>query len=136
MIVRLLALVLLLAAGGARAQALVNCDALEATAPPGMMPASAYAVSIEGGMVRRVVLTLADGQRTSTEFAPMAEGVSVRLVTFPDGRDPTRVTAVFNRAVVSAGGTVLVETWVRQPEDAAPTHNFYRLRCPGGGRTK
>ncbi|MBR0679769.1 hypothetical protein GXW74_04675 [Roseomonas eburnea] len=120
----------------AQGQALVACEPLEATSRPGIMPTRAYAVEIEGGTLRRMVLTLANGQRSTTEFMPMSGGVSVRLITFPDPRDATRVTAVFNRAVVSPDGTVLVETWLRQAGDAAPAHNFYRLRCPLGGATK
>lgn len=117
-------------------QALMPCQEIEATARPGMMPTAGYAVAFEDGAVRRVVLSLANGQRSVTEFAPMGGGVSVRLTTFADPRDARRVTAVFNRAVVAADGTVLVETWLRQPDEAVPAHNLYRLRCPAGGAAK
>ena len=120
----------------ASAQALQTCEQIEATSRPGMMPATGYAAVIEGGMLRRVVLTLANGQRTTTEFTPMGDGVSVRLITFPDPRGGTAVTAVFNRAEIAADGTVKVETWLRRAEDTAPVHNFYRLRCAPGGATK
>lgn len=131
------ALALLAVPAAAWAQTPRTCELLEASTRPGIMPATAYAAVIEGGALRRVVLTLANGQRTTTDFTPMTGGVSVRLITFPDPRDATRVTAVFNRAVVGEDGTVLVETWLRQAGEAAPAHNFYRLRCPtGGGATK
>lgn len=120
----------------ASAQALLPCEQIEATSRPGMMPTTGYAAVIEGGMLRRVVLTLANGQRTTTEFTPMGNGVSVRLITFPDPRGGAAVTAVFNRAAVAADGTVLVETWLRRPEDAVPVHNHYRLRCASGGAVK
>ncbi|MBR0671929.1 hypothetical protein [Neoroseomonas soli] len=120
----------------ASAQALLPCEQIEATSRPGMVPATGYAAVIEGGMLRRIVLTLANGQRTTTEFTPMGDGVSVRLVTFPDPREAARVTAVFNRATVSTDGTVLVETWLRRAEDSVPAHNFYRLRCAPGGVSK
>lgn len=122
--------------GAAVAQALVPCAEIEATSRPDMMPTRGYAVAIEDGMLRRIVLELANGQRSTTDLSPMGGGVSVRLVTFPDPRDRTRVTAVFNRAVVSPDGTVLMETWLRRPQDAAPQHNSYRLRCPAPGTTK
>ena len=133
----LLAVVALAAAPGlAVAQALVPCVEIEATGRPDMMPTRGYAVAIEEGMLRRMVLELANGQRSTTDLSPMGGGVSVRLVTFPDPRDRARVTAVFNRAVVSPDGTVLMETWLRRPQDAAPQHNSYRLRCPAPGVTK
>ena len=130
------ALVLAAAPGGAAAQALVPCVEIEASSRPGMMPTRGYAAAIENGTLRRMVLELANGQRSTTDLTPMGDGVSVRLVTFPDPRDRTRVTAVFNRAAVSPDGTVLMETWLRRPQDDAPQHNSYRLRCPAPGVRK
>lgn len=134
------ALVLLCAAallpGAAAAQALRPCEEIEAASRPGMVPTRGYAAAIEGGMLRRMVLSLANGQRTATDFVPMGQGVSVRLITFPAGPDPGQVTAVFNRAVVGADGIVLVETWLRRPGEARPAYNFYRLRCGPGGPGK
>lgn len=125
-----------MAPAAASAQAPMPCEQIEATSRPGMMPATGYAAVIEGGMLRRMVLTLANGQRTTTEFTPMGNGLSVRLITFPDPRGGSRVTAVFNRAEIAADGTVKVETWLRRAEDAVPVHNFYRLRCAPGRATK
>ncbi len=122
-----LALALLPVAG--LAQPLATCERIEASTRPGMMASRGYEVAIVDGMVRRIVLTLANNRRSTTDFSPMSDGVSVRLTTFASRQDPSRVTAVFNRAVVSEGNLVTVETWVRQPGSNAPVHNFYRIRC-------
>ncbi|NMJ40373.1 hypothetical protein GWK16_03915 [Roseomonas sp. JC162] len=132
MIARIAALAFLALPGIAAAQTMMPCDQVEATSRPGMMGTRGYAMSIEDGTVRRILLMLENGQRSITELMPMGNGVSVRLITFSDPRDASRVTAVFNRAVVEPAGTVLVETWVRQPDADQPAHNFYRVRCNAG----
>jgi hypothetical protein len=123
------ALALALLPAAASAQPLASCDRIEATSRPGMIASRGYEAAIVDGMVRRIVLTLANNRRSTTDFSPMGDGISVRLTTFADQQDPSRVTAVFNRAEVGPGGMVKVETWVRQPGAAQPAYNFYRIRC-------
>lgn len=123
--------------GLAAAQPLTPCEVIEApSAGPGIVTARDYAVAIEDRSARRIVLTFANGQRSSTELTPMGGGVSVRLIANPDPRDASRLTLVFNRAALAADGTLSVETWIRRPGAAAPTHVSYRLRCVAGGATK
>lgn len=128
-----LALAILLLPAAAAAQPLVTCERTEAVTRPGMIDSREHAVGIEDGAVRRIVLVLVNGQSTTTDLTPMRDGVSVRLTTFTDPRDASRVTAIFNRAVLGADGGVLVETWVRPPGSDQPTYNSYRLRCPVAG---
>lgn len=123
------ALALALLPATASAQPLAGCERIEASTRPGMMASRAYEAAIVDGMVRRIVLTLENNRRSTTDFSPMSDGVSVRLTTFADPQDARRVTAVFNRAVVGQDGMVLVETWVRQPGADRPAYNFYRIRC-------
>lgn len=129
-------LLLLALPGVAAAQPLVSCERVDGTTRPGIMPATAHDVLADAEGVRRVLLTLRNGTRTTTEFTPTGGGVSVRLVTFPDSEQPGRVRAVFNRAVVETAGTYLFETWVQGPQDPVPLHNWYRLRCAAPGATK
>ncbi|WP_198377954.1 hypothetical protein [Neoroseomonas rubea] len=135
MIPSLLGLLLLPAAAGA--QALVPCQRVDGSNAPGVMPATAYEVLVEGGTVRRAVLTLQNGNRSTTDFAPSSPGVSVRLASFPVRDAPGQVHLAFNRAFVQQDGTLFFETWFRGPQDAAPAYNWYRLRCQAaGGPTK
>lgn len=120
----------------AAAQALLPCERIEGATRPDIMPATRHEALVDAGGVRRIVLTLQNGTRTTTDFEPMGNGVSVRLLAFPDAQRPDRYRAVFNRAVVEPGGTVLVETFLRGPEDATPRANWYRLRCAPGAATK
>jgi hypothetical protein len=127
-----LTLLLLAVPGAASAQATMACERIDGTTRPGIIPATRHEVLADAEGVRRVLLTLRNGVRTTTEFTPTGDGVSVRLVTFPDREQPGRVRAVFNRAVVEPAGTYLFETWVQGPQDPAPLHNWYRLRrAPG-----
>lgn len=131
-----LTLLILGVPGLAAAQPLVSCERIDGTTRPGIMPATAHEVLADAEGVRRVLLTLRNGTRTTTEFTPTGGGVSVRLVTFPDSGSPGQVRAVFNRAVVEPSGTYLFETWIRGPQDPVPLHNWYRLRCAAAGATK
>lgn len=126
-----LGLVLLPAAAGA--QALLPCQRVDGSNAPGVMPASAYEVLVEGGVVRRAVLTLQNGTRSTTEFTPSGAGVSVRLTSFPARDAPGQAHLVFNRSFVQQDGTLFFETWFRGPQDAAPAYNWYRLRCHAAG---
>jgi hypothetical protein len=129
-------LVLLACPAAASAQALLPCERIGGTTRPGIIPATQHEVLADAGGIRRVVLTLQNGVRTNTDFEPTGNGVSVRLVTFPDRQAPGQVRAVFNRAVVEPDGTYLFETWIRGPRDPVPLHNWYRLRCAAAGATK
>jgi hypothetical protein len=129
----ILTLLLLAAPGLAAAQGLTRCERIQASTRPDIAPTSRYEVGIEGGHVRRIVLTLTNGRRSITDLMPMRGGVSVRLIAFPSPQDPKQVTAVFNRAQLGPGGEVLVETWIRPPSTDEPVYNFYRIRCPTGG---
>jgi len=120
----------------ASAQPLTLCERIDGTTRPGIMPATRYEALADAEGLRRVVLTLQNGARTTTDLSPTGGGVTVRLVTFPERDQPGRVRAVFNRAVAEPGGTFLVETWVQGSRDPAPLHNWYRLRCAAAGATK
>ncbi|WP_424814141.1 hypothetical protein [Roseococcus sp. YIM B11640] len=132
---RLIALLLLLLPGLAAAQGAVTCERIEGTERSNIIPATRHEAVIEGGSVRRIMLTLTNGRQTTTELTPMQGGVSVRLTTFADPRDAAQVTAVFNRAVLGADGVVLLETWLRRTGETEPSYNFYRMRCGASGGT-
>jgi hypothetical protein len=131
MIAPLFGLALLPSVAGA--QALLPCQRVDGSNAPGVMPATAYEVLVEDGTVRRAVLTLQNGNRSTTDFAPSGQGVSVRLASFPARDAPGQVHLAFNRAFVQPDGTLLFETWFRGPRDAAPAYNWYRLRCQAAG---
>ncbi len=131
MIAAFLGLVLLPAAAGA--QALLPCQRVDGSNLPGIMPATAYEVMAEGGTVQRVVLTLQNGNRSTTNFVPTGPGTSVRLVSFPEPNDPGQSRLIFNRATIEQGGTLFFETWFRGPRDTVPAYNWYRLRCQAEG---
>jgi hypothetical protein len=131
MLATFLGLALLPASAGA--QALLPCQRVDGSNAPGVMPATAYEVLIEGGTVRRAVLTLQNGTRSTTDFAPTAPGVAARLTSFPAPNDPGQAHLVFNRATVEQGGILFFETWFRGPRDSAPAYNWYRIRCQAAG---
>jgi hypothetical protein len=132
----LLSLPLLALPGLAVAQALVPCERIEGTTRPDIMPATRHEALVDGGGLRRIVLTLQNGTRSTTDLEPIGNGVSVRLLAFPDPQRPDRYRAVFNRAVAEPGGTFLVETFLRGADEPVPRANWYRLRCAAGAATK
>lgn len=129
----ILASVLALLPSVAGAQALMPCQRVDGSNAPGVMPATAYEVLVEDGIVRRAVLTLQNGNRSTTDFTPSGPRVSVRLIGFPARDAPGQVHLAFNRAFVQQDGTLFFETWFRGPQDAAPAYNWYRLRCQAAG---
>jgi hypothetical protein len=117
----------------AGAQALMPCERVDGSNAQGVVSATAYEALVEGGSVQRVVLTMPNGSRSTTNYAPTGPGVSVRLTSFPEANARGPGPLVFNRASIQQDGTLFFETWFRGPQDPAPAYNWYRLRCQAAG---
>lgn len=115
----------------ALAQNLVECNPVEGWNPPGTTAVTRWQVAFAKGRVTRVVLRNAEGQESTSELTPSRPGLSYRSVLNRSPQDPAVWRAIFNLVTVEPGGTVLLETWVRQTD--RPGENRYiwnRLRCP------
>lgn len=129
-------LLLAVLAGPVQAQAPIPCERPEGTMRPDITPAIRHEVLVDASGPRRIVLTLPDGHRTTTDLDPVGNGVTVRLIAFPNQQNPDPYRVVFNRAVVEPGGICLPETFLREPGAAVPRTNWYRLRCNAAPPTK
>lgn len=117
----------------------MDCERIGGASATGVVEALGYQVQMEAGRVARIVLRLPESRSSTTTLSPVRDepGRSMRLATFPIQNGA--VSAVFNMVTVEQGGTVLIETWIREsssPADTPPRHNWYRLRCQGSAGGK